>query len=277
MILLARVILATLGLAAGTQVLASTTTDLQALAAAKRALQRGVNNSKADSILQARRQFQALAAVEPKSARLHYWMAVADWRATPLLMRDTTRSSRERAKKRCLSGLKEAQQALDLDPGFGEALALKAGLQGLSLSFGDPSEGPTVGMQMESDLGRALGMAANNPRVHLLDGLNTLHKPAFVGGGPAPALAKLRRAIELFAADTTADAAAPDWGHDDACLWAGHCAMQLQDHGGARDYFREALVVNPDNAWVRYALLPEAEREAAKRGAAQPDTLQSKP
>jgi len=105
---------------------------------------------------------------------------------------------------------------------------------------------------------RAVELAPANPRVRLLDGINTLHMPEFFGGGADKALAKLEQASALFAAESLADSSTAGWGDDDALLWAGRCAMELKDYGAARGYFERALVRNPDNGWVRTALLPSA-------------------
>src|SRR5439155_19621612 len=69
----------------------------------------------------------------------------------------------------------------------------------------------------------------------------------------------------LCAPEAVADSAAPDWGRDDAFVWAGRCAMKLKDFAGARDFFRQALVANPANGWTRTALLPAAEDSLARR------------
>ena len=87
----------------------------------------------------------------------------------------------------------------------------------------------------------------------------------FVGGGADKATAGLREAIELFDAETVTDSTAPDWGRDDAHLWAGRAAMKLEDFAGAREHYHRALEINPHNGWVRNVLLPAAEKAVAAR------------
>lgn len=244
----------------------SSASDLATLVAAKRQLQHGVDQGDASQVLQARARFQSLATLEPRSALLHYWVAVADWRAVTLLLNGKN-PDREQAERHCTAGLAAAERAFELDPKSGGALALQAGLLGLSLTFKSPAAAMTVGPEMEGLLGRAAGLAPDDPRVPLLDGINTLHKPAFVGGGPKPALAKFAKAIERFEAQAPADSTAPDWGRDDALLWAGRAQMRLLEYESARSYFRRALEANPANGWVRTALLPEAEKALAGRTA----------
>jgi tetratricopeptide (TPR) repeat protein len=229
----------------------------------KHQLQHGVDHADLAEVLAARARFQTLAGLQPKDALLSYWVAVADWRATGLLL-NGPHPDREQAKRHCQAGIAAAARAFELDPKFGGALAVKAGLLGMSTTFLEPGELMTVGALMEGDLGRAIGLADDDPRVSLIDGINTLHKPAFVGGGARPALGKLKRAIEAYGAEHVTDPAAPDWGKDDAYLWAGRASMQLKDYAGAVRYFGAALEANPENGWVRGTLLPEARRAAAR-------------
>ena len=239
----------------------SSAADPARIAAAKRALAQAVNGKDNAPLVKARAAFESMSAAEPKSALLHYWIAVADWRLVPRLG-----DSKQQAERYCKDGIAQADQALKLDPGFAEALAIKVGLQGMWTQF-DPQNMMTIGMEMEQTMGRALTIAPNGPRVAFIDALNTLYKPTFVGGGADKALPKFKHTIELFAADSTRDSTAADWGRDDAFLWTGRTAMRLDDYEAARGYYQQALEVNPDNRWVRFVLLPEVDKAvAAKAG-----------
>lgn len=233
--------------------------DTAAVTAAKQALQLAVNRGSADGMLAARGQFDALSIADPKNALLHYWVAVCDWRVGPFFMGDAHKA---KGKQWVAEGIARAGQAYELDPKFAEALALRWGLQGLSIQY-DPGQAMRLGIQMESDMNHARELAPKNPRVLLLDGINTLYKPGFIGGGPGNALKKLDQAQGLFAAETVADPATPDWGKDDVYLWAGRAAVKSGDFKGARGYYQKALAANPDNGWVKRSLLPEVEKKLA--------------
>jgi tetratricopeptide (TPR) repeat protein len=258
-------LLATLALAA--PALAGAPDETPAL---KCLLQHGVDHADLGEVMQARARFALLARLAPNAALPPYWTAVADWRATAMLL-NGPHPDRKRARLQCDAGIAAATRAFELDPRFGEALALKASLVGMSAVFFAPDALMQLGAQMEADLSRAVTLSGDDPRVSLFEGIHALHKPEFVGGGPRVALGKLTRAIEQFAGERSGDPAAPDWGRDDACLWAGRAAMKLGDPAGAVRYFTAALEANPENAWVRATLLPEAQRAAADsaRGAAR--------
>jgi tetratricopeptide (TPR) repeat protein len=234
--------------------------DPGALAGAKRALQEGMNHGDAQLMLKARGQLLSLLAAEPDSPLLHYWVAVADWRLVPMLSRHETAA----AKRHCDDGLAQCDAALKANPRFAGALALKAGLQGMAIQF-NGAAAITLAPEMVGNMTHAVEMAPADPRIRLLDGIDTFHMPSFFGGGADKALEKLKKAQALYAAEAVSDSTAPDWGRDDAFVWAGRCAMQLRDFAGARNFFRQALEANPANGWVRTSLLPAAEDSLARR------------
>lgn len=236
--------------------------DPAAIASARRSLQDAFNRGNAPALVKARARFAALSAAEPNSAVLHTWVALADWRAVPLV----GRSDKAQAEKLGNDGLAHCDQALALDPKMADAMALKGGLQGMLISF-RPSSAMTLGPESVANISRALGMSPDNPRAWLLDGIGALNKPALFGGGPKLAGPKLKKAQELFAAADSAgaDSAAFDYGHDDAWVWGGRSAMKAKDYAAAKTQFEKALEINPANGWVRSTLLPEAIAAAAKK------------
>lgn len=248
------------------------TADAADVAAAKSALAAAVNAGDARAIVAARGTFAALAAAEPAVPAFDYWTALAAWRAVPMLTAD--KEQQEQAKKLCKDAIDRCTRVLKAEPKHADAMALKAGLQGLWLSF-DPAAMMTLGMEMEQSMARARELAPASGRVAFLDGLNTLHKPAFVGGGADKARAKFDQAIALFeqatpgiAATAQARAGDPDaldWGHDDALVWAGRAAMKEKKYADAKAYYERALAANPANGWVRTQLLPQAEKQLAEK------------
>ncbi|MGH7726721.1 MAG: hypothetical protein ACREOU_14945 [Candidatus Eiseniibacteriota bacterium] len=241
--------------------------DAQAVRAAKGALQKAVNQGSPEGILAARNQFATLSAAEPSNAQLHYWVALADWRVVPIL--SGRNKDKKSAVRYCKDGLEECERALKADEKFAEALALKAGLQGLSISL-EMNSGMTMGMQMGMTMNRARDMAPKNPRILFLDGVNTLYTPEFVGGGSKKSLEKLEKAMELFAAEAAAPAPAdpltPDWGRDDVYVWAGRAAVEGERYADAKTFYKKALEINPENGWVEHALLPALEKKMTEKG-----------
>jgi tetratricopeptide (TPR) repeat protein len=234
--------------------------DPALISSAATSLQSAMNGGSAPGMLKARGQFEALLAAEPGSAILHYWMAVADWRVTPMLMKD----QKDKAARYAKDGIAQCDEAIRLDSHLAEALAVKGSLQGMSISF-DPSSAMTLGPQGNANLQRAQALAPHNPRVWLLSGISALSRPPQFGGGPDAAGPVFERAVESLAADSAGAPGGPTWGHDDVHVWAGRCAMAKNDYAGALAHYHEALKINPDNGWVRTQLLPQAESALAAK------------
>ena len=50
-----------------------------------------------------------------------------------------------------------------------------------------------------------------------------------------------------------------NWGYLDAMAWLGITQTKLKDYQSAIETFNKVLEVEPDFAWVKYVLLPQAE------------------
>lgn len=231
--------------------------DPAGLVAAKRALAAAVNGGDGAAALEARARFAALAASHDRDPDLHAWVALAAWRALPLVQA----TDRKRAKQIGEDGLAHCDRALALDARHAPALALKGGLQGMMIGL-DPGAMMTLGPASGENLGRARELAPRDPRVRLLEAIGTFHRPAMFGGGAKRALPELEDALALFAAEPAADSTAFDWGHDDAWTWKGRAHAELKQPAEAVAAYRRALERNPRNGWVRTVLLPAAEKAA---------------
>ncbi|MBI5836895.1 MAG: hypothetical protein HZB25_06610 [Candidatus Eisenbacteria bacterium] len=238
-----------------------------AIATAWRDLQAGVNRADVALMERARGTFEALSLADAASADLHACVALADWRMAPVLSRAD--ATRKKSRPFVEDGLAQCDAALKLDPKHAEALALKASLQGLMMGF-EPAAVMQLGPASDANLKRALELAPADPRVWLLQGIMTLNRPAFFGGGADKAMPEFRKAVELFAA-RPADTSAATWGRDDALLWAGRAATQLKQADVAREYYRQALKVNPSNGWA-HRLLADLEPGAAAGTPTRKDT-----
>ncbi|MBI5167943.1 MAG: hypothetical protein HZA61_00500 [Candidatus Eisenbacteria bacterium] len=232
------------------------------LVAAQRQLDEAVTKGEPKEILRTRAVFAAMLAAEPDSPVLNYWIALCGWRALPML----TETDKEAAKKLCKESIAACDRVLAAKPKHADAIALKAALQALSLAF-NPAASMSLGPEMIEAYGKAEALEPENPRVQLLKGINTLHMPAFVGGGPDKAKPVFERAIALADADAARGAGPDAWGRADAHLWAGICASRANDWKTAAARFREALAIAPGHAWLSKRLLPDAEKHLAEGGA----------
>ena len=151
---------------------------------------------------------------------------------------------------------------LEADDGNAESHALLASVYGMQID--SAWKGMTLGRRASQASARAVELAPGNPRVLLQDGVGKLHTPRIFGGGTDRAEAMLRRALAAFRTEPR-DRPWPRWGLIDTYAWLGQISIERDDLAAARRYYEQALDIEPEFAWVRYALLPALEELARQQ------------
>jgi tetratricopeptide (TPR) repeat protein len=119
----------------------------------------------------------------------------------------------------------------------------------------NPLTGMRLGPRSSALMEEAADAGPRNPRVWLVKGINAMYTPAMWGGGLDKARSHLQRAQELFANDGPA-APLPAWGEADVHIYLGQIHAKQGRLHEARAAYERALVLQPDNRWVRRVLLP---------------------
>lgn len=185
-----------------------------------------------------------------------YNLAYVKWRIAQALYAE---SDTEEERQKLLAEARELlEAAVEADPDNAEALALLGGVLGESI--GDSMiRGMTLGPKSGAALNKAARLDPENPRVALQRGVSYFHTPSMFGGGVEKAIGELQRARELF--DRRAPAPPwPSWGRIDAYAWLGQALAREGREDEARAVYREALEIEPDAGWIRFALLPALDR-----------------
>ena len=86
-----------------------------------------------------------------------------------------------------------------------------------------------------------------HPRLLLLQGIDTFHRPRMFGGGIDRAERWFRSAVGFFEAQP-ADRPWPDWGRAEAYAWLGRTLARLGDTAAAREQYMKALDVESEFA-----------------------------
>ena len=259
------------------------------------------DKSDSQAFFQALRDFQTATETDPNHPLGHYYVALTDWR---LARQFSERgASSEQVEMFASEGVESCDRLLSISPDHAEALALKGSLLAI-LSTTRANDRSRLGTQSVSNIRRACEISPRNPRVWLFAGIASLEQPG-VQNNTEGALRDLRRALEIFERDeslellsggspkvgrsgganpisppeATAQTVAagstgrrlqlllePDWGHDEAWVWAGKAHLENANLEAARRCFIKALQINPANTEVKEELLPDLEESMTNEG-----------
>jgi hypothetical protein len=198
------------------------------------------------------RSLAGMIAVDESRDRLHsYYAGLVAWRLAQLAAqspRAARGASAAQLTRRCVG---ELDAALATAEDFGDGLALRAACL---VTQADSTHGAHAAGRARRDIGRALHLAARNPRVLLIDAMSDYQLAPELGGNKERALGKLRQTVAAFELERAGTEQLPGWGAAEAYLLL---ARDLLDHGealGARDALEHALLIAPDYASARRLL-----------------------
>lgn len=141
------------------------------------------------------------------------------------------------------------------------AKALLSSVYGFSIAF-DGWKGMFLGSKSSSLVADAYKANSSDPLVVKLYAGNKYYTPETYGGDPKVALENGELAVALFEAngDTV-----NNWLYVDALANLGMMQRKNGDITSAVETFKKALVIEPDFAWVKFSLLPSAQKLAESK------------
>jgi tetratricopeptide (TPR) repeat protein len=220
---------------------------------ARRSIERAYVPGDSAALAAARALLERAVVAHPDDALLHHYLGYALFRQAGLA---------QGARGGDLEPLLDAaQRSLERSAELGrlaETHALLSSVIGQRIGP-NPIRGMTHGPRSEAAMERALELGPQNPRVWLLRGVNAMFTPAMFGGGEKRAEEYLRKAEGLFENDAPAPPL-PAWGRGELYVWLGQVYERMDRPADARRAYERVLEIEPDNAWVRWQLLPALDR-----------------
>lgn len=225
----------------------------------ERAVERAYLRASATDVAAAVKSLDAALAVDPKNPALLYERAFAYYAEVPS-MRGTN------DKKAMIAKFEQATALLEKvkgQPWEAEAAALHSGIVGQLIGLKGAMSAMMLGPKSGQLIGRAEKALKDSPRVLLFRGISLLNTPSAFGGDAAKGAQLLQQSVDAFA-KAEAAAPGPHWGRADALTWLGIAKSDAGDKAGARAAWEQALALEPDYGWVKFALLPSLDQKKAK-------------
>lgn len=253
-----RLLLSALAACSAFSVLRAQTADALA-ATAEAAIERASLRTSDTELAAALAPLVVALAADPKNPALLYTRAYAHYASVPAL----------RAKKFTAAAIAELEKAAALlervrgQPWEAEAAALHSGILGQLISLKGGLAGMSLGGKSAALIDRAKKTLPTSPRVLYFCGLYFVNTPSAFGGDRALGITYLARASTALA---PAEAALPGprWGRAEALTWLGLAHQKAGDPAAARAAWEQALALEPDYGWVKFALIPGLDQKAAK-------------
>jgi Tfp pilus assembly protein PilF len=229
-------------------------------AAAERAIENAYLRADAAALADAVKPLDAAIARAPNDPALLYTRAFAHYASSVLHRKPTDRAALQQCFETSVSLLERVKGA----PWEAEADALRASILGQLIGLKGGMSGMTLGPQSDRLLQRAEKAAPGNPRVLMFRGISLLNTPAIFGGDTAAGTKLLQQAVDRFAAGSS-PTNGPQWGQADALTWLGIGKQKAGDTAGARAAWQQALALEPNYAWVKFALLPSLDQKQNRK------------
>jgi hypothetical protein len=185
------------------------------------------------------RSLRGLIAADESHDRLHgYYAALLAWREAQLAAQGVPASRGERAGELAERCVTEADNLLDAQAAFTDALALRAACLATPLKAGG---GAISAHRARKDIEHALKSSPHDPRVLLVDAMTDNQR----------ALPKLRLAVAAFETERAGLERLPGWGAAEAYLLLARDLLDHADPVAARDALEHALLIAPQYTQAR--------------------------
>jgi len=209
-------------------------------------------------LVNARGLFERAALSDPENYLANYYTGYTDYRLATYYMKNKDNTKFKQYIKSSEKILRTLTRKNDADA---ESLSLLATVLGIQISL-DPDLGQLIGQEAAILISKSLKISPENPRVLLHAGISKLNTPEFFGGSKEKALEYFKHSVNIF--EKINKEKAINWGQLDALAWLGIAYTRLEKYDSAISAFKRALEIEPEFGWVKYVLLPSAEKESIK-------------
>ncbi len=230
-----------------------------AMMKAKKKMKENENNDE-QSLLKIRGDFERILQLKQKQWLVNYYMGLIDMLIS---YNFAGKKDMDAVKKYTESSLDMLNKATDLKDDFGEAYILKFAVISNRWMYEPNKMNDIMAKQSEAkDLAKKYDQ--ENPRLYLVDGINTYYTPESFGGGVDLALPLFEKSYELFQTYKPVDETYPDWGKDQVCGYLALCSIKNDMLEDAKKWMDKGLEYNPDSDFIKNEVQKEYNKKAGK-------------
>ncbi len=221
----------------------------------KKLITEGSNKFDKALLLEGRGLFERILNDNQENDLALYYLTYSDY----LLSIYSMKNDKEYFAKIIDEAIVNGEKYLSKNKNSAEMMALMSTIYGIKISM-NPELAQILGPKNISMISKALAIAPNNPRVLLEAGISKYSTPSYYGGSKTDAMKYFQESIDNFEKPDSADSLQPDWGYMDALAWLGICYSASKEYDKAIEIYKKALSINPEYGWIKYQLLPDAQK-----------------
>jgi len=231
-----------------------------AIVKAKKKLGEAMNKNDKAALLKVRGDFERILQLKKNEWMVNYYMASVDFAFSYMGIEE---KNNDEIKKYTESSISLLNKATDANDQFAEAWILKLAVNSNRWIYDFASMNDIIAKQTEAKT-NASNLEPGNPRLHLIDGMNTYYTPENFGGGVEKAQPLFEKSWELFQTYKPKDETYPEWGKDQAAGMLALCYVKNEKLDEAKKWIDKALEVSPESGFIKGYVMKEYEKAGGK-------------
>jgi len=190
---------------------------------------------------------------DPENATLRYKLVLAQFGLLAATVREKDKDLFDEYADVVVESL---ERLIGEDENQAESYAVLSSVYGLMLTY-SPWKGMFLGPKSSALMEKALKINPNSALVQKLYGNSKFFTPEFFGGDVHAAITAYEQAIVFYEQHNDVR---DNWFYLDTFAFLGQAYLKSGNREKAIAAYEKALSVEPEYAWVKYVLLPEARK-----------------
>ena len=219
------------------------------------------NKNDKDALLKVRGEFERILQLKKNEWLVNYYLSHVDFMLSYTGIVDG--KPNDDVKKYTESSLKMLDKCTDMKDDFAEAYVLKMAVNSNRFMY-EPDKLNDIIAKISENKERAMKLDPYNPRLYLIDGMNTYYTPEAFGGGAEKSLPMFQKSYDLFGTYKPADDTYPNWGNDLCAGMLALCEIKLGKLDDAKKYMDKGLEINPESGFIKGQVQKEYDDAVSK-------------